>query len=217
MEDQVIQRLAADAHHSHSFSIAEYEHPTKGLSPMLFCTQCGVYATSRAVGIKDKCTPPAEKTGRGRAKQQHRCQHHLEDIAECNERVADNEGLSAGALAKQRRTPKGATGANLHKIRQGFHPQFSQSRLSNIRPLRHNTGKCLGPNTANRSNAQAASSQGGIHEEEALDVKGTQFQQEAVSDSDLLCELEELEQQALRAAGMEVTPEEEDMYCSVGW
>ena len=32
-----------------------------------------------------------------------------------------------------------------------------------------------------------------------------------------MSELEELEQKALQAAGMDVAPEEEDMFCSVGW
>ena len=50
-----------------------------------------------------------------------------------------------------------------------------------------------------------------------LDLNGAEATQRRANFRSNMTELEELEQQALRAAGMDVAPEEEDMFCELAW
>ena len=59
MDEQITSRLAGEAHHPRKLSAAQFEEPSTGQPrPILFCTKCGVYATSKAMGIRQRCTPP---------------------------------------------------------------------------------------------------------------------------------------------------------------
>ena len=65
MDEQITSRLAGEAHHTHKLSAAQFEEPSTGQPrPILFCTKCGVYATSKAMGIRQRCTPPNFKESR---------------------------------------------------------------------------------------------------------------------------------------------------------
>ena len=50
-----------------------------------------------------------------------------------------------------------------------------------------------------------------------LELSGAEATPKRANFRSCMIELEELEQQALRAAGMDVAPEEEDMFCELAW
>lgn len=86
---QVAMKLAKVADPSHLLMQAEFFNPKKKeakLSPLLYCSKCGVYATTRAVGLKDKCTPPKKGVQpKGKAKTQH-----YEQYRKCKPRAPES-------------------------------------------------------------------------------------------------------------------------------
>ena len=149
----------------------------------------------------------------------HRCQHGLEDMKVIAARSARHDGLPPGALAEQPKTPRGGTGTSLNKFMMSLHPQHG-CILSKIKPLKNKNRKAL---------TQTEHSDPEEEEVEVMDLDGeasSQMQDAKELSSDeaaqkqanfqyCMMELEELEQQALRAAGMDVAPEEEDMFCEL--
>ena len=135
-------------------------------------------------------------------------------MAEITEKNARNDGLPPGAFLKQQRGPRGGTSTSLKKLKQGKHPQHGCTLLK-IRPLRHKVRRALETNASQIGDEElddASQSQLVI----AQDDNRAQPQNDANFQSSM-SELEELEQQAFQAAGMDLAPEEEDMFCSVGW
>ena len=105
----------------------------------------------------------------------------------------------------------------------GVHPQHGCS-LTKIKPLSNKTKMALTQTEHTHSECEE-------NEVDKMDLGGeesSQMQdtnelscaestQKRANFQSCMIELEELEQQALQAAGMDVAPEEEDMFCSVGW
>ena len=141
-------------------------------------------------------------------------------------RTARHDGLPAGAITKQQRTPRGGTGASLNKLMMGKHPQHG-CNLTQIKPLSSKTKRAL-----TQTEQTPSEGENGIEVEEEglapevtnrmqdiseLELSGAEATQKRANFRSCMIELEELEQQALRAAGMDVAPEEEDMFCELAW
>ena len=221
MEEQITSRLAGEAHHTHKLSAAQFIEPSSGQPrPILFCTRCGVYTTSKAMGIRKQCTPPSFKEGK-REKNPHRCQHGLEDMKEVAERSAKHDELPPGALNKQPRVPRGGTGTSLKTLLNGKHPQH-KCDLTNIKPLSSKTRLALTQSERKPSEVEdesekedeglAAEVFNQMQDISELELNGAEATQRRANFRSNMTELEELEQQALRAAGVDVAPEEEDMF-----
>ena len=115
---QVAKDLATDAHPSHSLMRAEFFNPTKPgakPSPRLFCSNCGVYATTRVLGLKDICTPP--KAGvQPKGKPQHHEQSRKGELG------APGPGDPDQDKGPKTRAHKGATKNSLGSLRRKRHP-----------------------------------------------------------------------------------------------
>ena len=70
-----LAKLAKEARPSHLLMQAEFVNPKlkeAKPSPISFCSQCGVYATTRALGLRDRCMPPEKGSQqKGKCKTQH--------------------------------------------------------------------------------------------------------------------------------------------------
>ena len=108
----------------------------------------------------------------------------------------------------------------------GKHPQHGCD-LNDIKPLSSKTKRALTqtertPSEGDDDNeveerglaAEVVNQMQDISELELIGAEATQRRANFRSN---MIELEELEQQALRAAGMDVAPEEEDMFCELAW
>ena len=137
-------------------------------------------------------------------------------------RAARHDGLPAGAITKQQRTPRGGTGASLKKLMMGKHPQHGCS-LTQIKPLSSKTKMAL---TQTEHTLSEGENENEVEEvdlvaevssqmQDTSELSGAEATPKSANFQSCMVELEELEQQALRAAGMDVAPEEEDMFCEL--
>ena len=106
----------------------------------------------------------------------------------------------------------------------GKHPQHGCS-LTQIKPLSSKTKMALTQteHTLNEGENENEVDEVGLVAEvsnqmqDISELSGAEANQKRANFRSCKIELEELEQQALRAAGMDVAPEEEDMFCELAW
>ena len=108
----------------------------------------------------------------------------------------------------------------------GKHPQH-KCDLTNIKPLSSKTRMALPQSERTPSEVEEESEveEKGLAAEvinqmqdiSELELSGAEATPKRANFRSCMIELEELEQQAFRAAGMDVAPEEEDMFCERAW
>ena len=214
---QITSRLAGEAHVTRRLSSATFVEPKSGLPrPIVFCTRCGVYATNKAMGIKKPCTPPWTKQGK-RERVQHHSQHGLEDMAVIAACSARHDNLPSGAVAEQPRASKGGTGTSLKTLNLKRHPQH-RCPLTEIQPLSKKGRKAITqtePSDDGEVEMQIPEAEINSPRQELLANQEEETTMEQANFQSNMMELEELEQQAMRAVGMDVAPEEEDVFCEL--
>ena len=128
-----------------------------------------------------------------------------------------------------KKTAESAAGRHGHEFKKlmiGKHPQH-KCDLTNIKPLSSKTRRALtqSERTPSEVDDESEGAEKGLAAElgsqmqdiSELDLSGAEATQRRANFRSSMIELEELEQQALRAAGMDVAPEEEDMFCELAW
>ena len=106
----------------------------------------------------------------------------------------------------------------------GKHPQHGCD-LTNIKPLSSKTRRDLTQTEHTPSegeNVNEVDEVGLVAEvsnqmQDISELSGAEATPKRANFRSCMTELEELEQQALRAAGVDVAPEEEDMFCELAW
>ena len=130
---------------------------------------------------------------------------------------ARHDFLPPGAIAEQPKAPRGGTGTSLKKLKMKRHPQHD-CILSEIKPLSSKNKKAL--TQAERSEEEEVElmdldGEASSQMQDAKELSSDEAAQNQANFQSCMIESEELEQQALRAAGMEVAPEEEVMFCEL--
>ena len=121
-----VEKLASEAHSSHTLMQAEYFAPKRKEpkpSPLLYCSQCGVYATHRVLGLKNRCVPPKKGAQpRGRNKTQHHAQYW-----KCEPVPIDSD--SDLEVEPTKRAHEGKTQNSLGRLNRRIHPAHSAPLL----------------------------------------------------------------------------------------
>ena len=135
-------------------------------------------------------------------------------IAACSAR---HDSLPPGAIAEQPRAPKGGTGTSLKHLTLKRHPQH-KCQLTEIEPLSKKGRKAITqiePFNLGRSEQQKPETEINSPRQESSANQDEENSLKQANDQSNLRELEELEQQAMAAVGMDVAPEEEDVFCEL--
>ena len=204
---QQLAKLASEANPSHKLMQAGYFIPKRKEpkpSPLLYCSQCGVYATHRALGLKSRCVPP-RKGGQPRGK--NKTQHH-DQYWRC-ETVAIDSGDSDLEVEPSKRVHAGRTHSSLGRLSRKLHPSHV-AELLRVKPfVRGAKHKSVKPKSLKPREASVPTERGG----ETIAANQTSSGQSCVS---LLCvDLQDIgtsERLAADAVGFEDDPEEEDHF-----